>query len=485
MPAYSEKDRRRAGPFAFLELAGPPAAAAAALISFLILTSPLLGYPFGVDYGEGLVLDGVSRLASGRGVYTPLREVPVVRDRAGPFYLYGLRVLNGLTGRNFFAGRVLSFLATLISAALVVLLLRKNTSGTLCFLGGAFFLGCSSVIGWGAVARPEPVALCLCLAALAFSLHSGRLSLLGPLAAFAALGVSPWMAVPACVWPAARSDRFPGAIVKFSLFLLLCGGSAALLQLSTSGNFFEHAAPWNFGRPELGRYFRGVALPLAAQTGPVLLLASAGLRKEVERVWILFFAACFIDSLRGAYPTEDGACVLPLVAGSVLLGVRAYQVLRPARWKAGLIVVQAVLLAGTLGHPLFPVSRRSVLLERGLAVSKLLRSLPGPMISDDPCFQALAGRRLFLDPRTWGALEHLAEVDGRRLAGWIKSGRFKTALLVYNTLDPEEEEKSVLGRDLLPAYARGALRRNLTFSRRFPVQLAPGEFSVYEVRWKK
>jgi len=462
---------------------------AGALVLFLYLNLPLLGHPFGVEYEEGVVLDMTGRIIEGQAIYTDLERPPFVLDRYGPLYPYAAAYLSPVLGYGWFAGRLMSFLASLGSAFLTFSLLKRFGAARVAVFGAAFFLLSPETLSFGALHRPEPVGVFLGLLAFALALREDRFRFLAPLSALGAALTTPLAAAGSIgAWATSfRRSRREGAVFG-AVFLLGTAGAGVYLWLSRGAVVFSHLLPFTFpfGSERLWERFSG---PLLLKYGPALLLAGvgfAGAWKRGEKALLLFGAWALGAGMRAGFEREDEGVLLEAVCALALFFAlslkRSFENAKVRRAVAGLSLLQAVLFVSLAGNRFFPPHLENELRERD---GKVMRLLAGDfyVLSDNPCYPALTKKGLYLEPRTYRALVRMAVLDERDLLEEIRRGDFKLAVFQYEVSSLEAARgETPSGPGLLSLAVRRELKKVLPLSKTFTLKSAPARYVLTEVR---
>ncbi|HMA34774.1 MAG TPA: glycosyltransferase family 39 protein [Chloroflexia bacterium] len=246
--------------------------AAVALLALLLLgkvvdsiTTMLafFNWPFQFDESEGMIVAETLLLDHGVNIYGPLTPAQFIAAPYPPlFYLLNWPVIH-LAGPTFKAGRALSLLATAGAGGLIYLITLRLTRDALAGLLGALSWGAISLVTfWGALVKPDMLALACSLGGLWWILRTpagglGRLWAALPFlwAAFYSKQTAIAATVAVCVWLILREWRT--GLLFTALFVAgAAGGYLALNGLTDGGYFYHeftvHDLPWFPGR-YLGR----------------------------------------------------------------------------------------------------------------------------------------------------------------------------------------------------------------------------------------
>lgn len=160
-------------------------------VATTVFWSRTILYPYGLENGEGFVLDSSLAVAQGRSPYKALDDYPLTVGNYPPLFYW----LNGLAlrafGLSFAPGRALSALAALAAASLLWYLSASLTGEPLAgVLAALFYLTQPSVRSVAALARVDQLAGFLAFAGLVVVLRRRGQSGLWPAAALFALGLA-------------------------------------------------------------------------------------------------------------------------------------------------------------------------------------------------------------------------------------------------------------------------------------------------------
>ena len=123
-------------------------------------------YP--LDYGEAPLVDQAMRLAAGQNIYRPdISSPPYTVSNYPPLYALALVPSVWLFGPSFVAGRLISILCALASAAFLALIVYTLAQDRMAAaVTGLIFLAFPYVVAWSPLARVDMLALALSTAGL-------------------------------------------------------------------------------------------------------------------------------------------------------------------------------------------------------------------------------------------------------------------------------------------------------------------------------
>ena len=343
------------------------------VVLFLATTAMRIGYPFELEWTEGNTEDHVRRVLAGEPVYTaPSMEFGTLIYT--PLYFYAAALPAHLFGLSFTPLRVLSLLATLVSAFLIYALVRSGGGRrSPAALAAMLFIGVFEVAGtWFDLARVDMLFLALLLAAF-YAIHEWRstggyaLAGLILLAAFLTKQTALIAGMPLVVWALWR-DRWRA----LPLIATLLGGivlTTLLFDRLTDGWYSFYVFELPSRHPIVPSYLVSFwtedvlkSLGLAV----IVALTFLWIRRFQARPYV-FWAVAWSAALLCAYTgrIHEGAwvnAVIPAFAlTAVLFGLgfdaveRCAESLRPIRIKQGvralLYVTALVQFTVLLYHP--------------------------------------------------------------------------------------------------------------------------------------
>jgi hypothetical protein len=237
-------------------------------------TLVLIQYPFGMDYGEGIVWQQMRNIMHGQG-YAPLGTYPAIVYHYPPVFHVTVAFFAWLFGTDELGtGRAVSWISTLGTAALLgrlaVSIGAQSKDRVTAWLGGLLtalmFLSCEPVVIWSPLMRVDMLACLLSVGGLAFALRAiDRPGLLHAAALCFTLAVytkQTSIAAPAAAFLGLLAVR---PRLAAHLTIVTVGQSAiilAVLSWATDGNFLRHIILYNVNRVD--------PAALASLAGPIL-----------------------------------------------------------------------------------------------------------------------------------------------------------------------------------------------------------------------
>lgn len=425
-----------------------------------------IGYPFELDYGEGIVWQQMVNIVAGDG-YAPLGVFPAIVYHYPPVYHLTVAAVTGLFGSDGLAtGRAVSLVATLASMLLVGRLAfaaipasrSRRVRLAAAFMAGAVLATSPTVTAWGGYMRVDMLAGALSLAGLALTLDAsnrpGRLaaaalcfvlaiytkqtSVAAPAAAFVAL----WLARPRAAW------------LLFALSAALGLVALAGLSIASHGGFLQHTLLYNINRldPERALLLPLVMLPqiigIAIATIGVGYtwrrlrpLALGELRRSLSRdpaafAGLLMLAFLLIKTAMLPSVLKSGASdnylIEWLYAVAVFVGIGVVPVL-DAAFERGPSPRPFLVAMVAIGVPLqsyravtAPDDRAllaSLTADRVALVARIARE-PKPVLSDDMVLLRRAGRPVLWEPAITAELGHAGLYDEATFVTLVRQHRF-------------------------------------------------------------
>jgi 4-amino-4-deoxy-L-arabinose transferase-like glycosyltransferase len=148
--------------------------ATGAILLFVWVALNRLAYPFELEWMEGGMVDAVQRILDGQPLYAE-PSLAFIAYIYTPLYFYVSAAVAAITGGGFLPLRMVSFVASLGSLAILFLFARRLTGSTaLALLAPGLFAATFRAAGaWFDVARVDALFLCLLLASV-YTLYCAR-----------------------------------------------------------------------------------------------------------------------------------------------------------------------------------------------------------------------------------------------------------------------------------------------------------------------
>lgn len=431
------------------------------------LSSSILLFPFGADYGEAPLVDQAQRLANGSALYKmPLDTPPYIISNYPPLYPLLVAGFTRLVGTPALqTGRILSWMASLVCAGMLGWIVGRLSGQRFAALVTAgLFLANPAVVLWGAVARVDMMALMFSLLALGICLRwkpSWFQTWLISLCLVAAVCTRQTylLAAPlaACValWPHSKQH----ALGLGGLFAAQILGGFALLNGITQGGFYAHIVQANVNAYEISRTMvmlrqfvlvwpvatvLAVWLSLKAITRKPGLEAEGASRESFLRYGLpVYSLLALASSLTVGKVGSNINYFLELVAALALwAGLGVGSLLRTGRWQKSILTLLSIqslwVLVVNWGlyqpavHSLWAsLDQSNQLYQRVQAVAS-----QGPVLADNHLSLALkAGQSIYYQPFEYGQLYQAGLWDPEPLAEEIRQQKFPLILIGGNALE--------------------------------------------------
>ena len=421
-----------------------------AVLVFLVTALFGLFNPRDTSQPEGVVVAGALRLARGEPLYLDPAKGPYITAMYGPL-LYAVlgsvvRVTRAEVWGAYLAGRLVSFLAALACAGLVVhLSLRHGASRYAAWMAGGLFLASPLILPVAYSSRSDVPALALALAGVAlfrrFAGSARQYLAAVPLVAAACTKQTALAAVAAIALTLFLGRRPWGAATFVAAVAVPCGVILAIMIQSTGGlaaiNLLEvpGASPLSpVSRPlgALANFLGLAALPLilAAVALPRLIQGEDGLRLPLVYAGISILASAAASAKLGSdayYFMEPLAATLILSsAGLTTLLADGKRCL--GEGQAVLVAgVFAVLLAGSAGTTARMGEYRY---QPNSEVIRLAAAAEGDALIEDENVALKCGKPVtIMDPFAFAYLERRGHWDAGPLNRRILERRFGIIIL--------------------------------------------------------
>jgi hypothetical protein len=420
--------------------------------------------PTGADYGEGIVWEQLIGLVQGQG-FGPAQGIPAIVYHYTPLYHLVSAAVAPFTRDALQAGRLVSFLATIATALLLMLMTRRLIGSQphrivawICaVLAAAMFLHFQYVVYWGPLMRVDPLAVLLTVAGLfcgmealrrpkliyasailfVLAVYSKQTSVVAPVAVFGVLLF------------VRRSLALRGIAVAVALGLVLL---AAMLAW-TDGRFLKHVIGYNVNRFTVENLIFTLRVAKAQLDMSALLFAGAftlffvvqlrerwrwsaeNLERSAAIAMLLGFMVLKTMSLvaLGKSGASSNYWIEWLAPASVIIGLGLFACFlwsldpldgwRGSARRIAAFVLPVLLIAGQFigGRLVLPDLRADEVVEQRLVATA--KECHGWVIGDDMVAILRAGKRVVWEPAIFAELASLGVYDEKPVIEALQSHR--------------------------------------------------------------
>jgi hypothetical protein len=458
-------------------------ATVAALIARLVIAAyhyldyaiQAIRYPFGLDYGEGIVWQQAVMIPS-KSMYGDITKYPYIVFHYPPLYHLVTRVAARAGMDWLTAGRAVSVastgIAVLAAAALVYAVSSQrfskfaSLSGAL--IGSLYILTQKAIIEWSPLMRVDMLAIAFSLSGLLLCIWSIRTGACLYLAVFAFVAAV-YTKQTALVAAVAGIGPFLVLRPRQAILPMLCGLlviSTALVALSlyTDGGFLRHTVGYNLNPFSAHRAYWSVVSLIRNNASFVGLVSAAGLVVAMLVVaelrtsglkhmtaylrsnpfaWglVTLFTYFVISTPTLATLGKTGAgpnyAIEWLCAGSLLVGLAfaatIHMALQAANFNTAIlapIIVSLIAVALTVHTSPFhgPDEAKLHDVEQQQQLARLIswiRAAPKPVLSDDMVLLMSAGKQVPLEPAIFAELSATGQWDEKLELNLIETEAFE------------------------------------------------------------
>lgn len=459
---------------------------------FLVCSLIILCYPLDAAYGEGILLNQAQLLSRGLPIYKSVHDYPYTVAIYTPLYYVVMAVLFKVAGVSLLVGRALSLLAALAIGAMIYTLVHKNSGQRFIAACAALLFYSFPLVRWETLFRPDMLAVALSLAGIfVFTRGQGdrRLYLAGSLFVASFLTkqtyVTGLLAVTAFLFltDLRSALKFIGWTSSLTLLALTC------FQILSGGWFLFDTVVLNSNALSFQRM--GAAfLVIVIFELPFVMIVVAYLgfaRRKDDMLFALYLAATAWHLFATAKAGSASNYLLePQAALSIMVGLALQWLLAKKRlpftnrplWNRfafiGLVYL-AIITVFTSGELLVRVANASEARVTLPRLTKIVKSVPGPVLSDDISLLVLAGKPVYFEPFLFSLLAKEGKWDPRPLVARIRAQEYDLLVLGHE-----------LSRPLSPYHGIESWHNDLWSEMRAQYQLVHqvGPFYVYEPKGK-
>jgi hypothetical protein len=438
---------------------------AAAAVIFVLHTGLSVAYPYSLDYGEAPLIDQAARLSAGENIYRPdISTPPYTIANYPPLYVISLIPFLNWFGSPFHMARVISVIATLLSATFIGLMIHSLSNNRYAALvASMLFLASPYVVQWSGRARIDSLALAFATGALFIFVRWPKARwawLTGGLLLVAAVYTrqSYALAAPfaAFVWLWTK-DKF-----RAIQLALLVGGLGIVLFLLinffTDGGFFYNIVTANVN--EFGWDRLKDNLTRLWEDGQIILVLSAlflliGWRRQTEwrtqKSWSIlapFLVGAFLSGLTIGKIGSNINYFLELAAALALIGgvLIAWSQEYPWRNTAVVLLIAiqfGLLLESSMQHNVdWILSQRYQDFEALQLLEQEVKRMDDPVLADEYMgLLTMNDRPLYLQPFEVSQLANAGMWDQQPLLDDIAAQTFDGILIHHFDTWPVHNER--------------------------------------------
>jgi hypothetical protein len=444
------------------------------LCRYISFVAEVLPLPFGIDYGEGIVMQQ-AMLIPGPGMYGDIDLYPYIVFHYPPFYHLVVHAISALGFDMLQVGRWVSVLATVATAALIAGLVFRSVRATAPWatglvgaaIGGLTVFTYLPVVEWSPVMRVDMLAVALSFAGVYLAMLATRRPLLlyaASLAFVLAIYTKQTMVAAPVATFGVLWLREPRSVVRpigFGITLSLA--ALAWLTWQTDGGFLRHILLYNINRFSVLALLRwsgqvsrfGVYLAVvvifgliegwrrlrATPDGQPATSIRQQIRESDSALVLVVFTAWFAASAAmlvtlGKTGGSQNYFIEWMCVWSVIIGITVGNALHAVvvGGRAGMAaarVCELALIPALLILQLLyirmpdPTVLTSASTRHEMdQLARMIQAAPKPVLSDDMVLLLRAGKEVPLEPAIFAELATVGRRDQTKLLDLINSHAF-------------------------------------------------------------
>ena len=399
-------------------------------------------YPYDLDNGEAFVLNQALYLSRGESPWLPIDEEPYLVSNFAPLYPWIVSFPVRWWGVSFAWGRWLSVIATLGTAVLVGVIVRRlGRSLVAGGLAALLFLSSKFVYDWSGLHRIDALALFFTTTGLAFLVRSRRVGMPGVAFALAILTRQTMVIAPlaAILWLARdrKSDAVRLALLSFVPPALVFLG----LNLVTGGQFLTHTLRYNlqpYSWALVGTFASHWVWYHPGFLGAGLLFLMSRTPARSQDLPTIYFGLAMLGFfLCGRVGAASNYMFELVVAFSVAIGCLVAEALRASERGPRLAVLSLLIVQPFAAHlsfrsPDVPPTPNAQDANRGAELARLVRSVEGEVLAEDNGYLLLSGKRIVFEPYIFTQLADSGIWDPTSVRRDIGLARFGLIVLGFD-----------------------------------------------------
>ncbi len=433
------------------------------LILFVMSGFWIASYPFGLDFGEGYLLEHARLIGEGKNIYGNINSYPYTVCNYAPVYPLITGIIMNIGEISLTTGRWVSIIATLACCWLIgFIILRQTRNQLLSLILGMMFVCIPAVFRWGQIMRVDTLAVALSLGGLAVYMVAGndrrRLWCI-PFLIAAFLTKQSMLAAPiAILIHRFTIDRKSG--MTFTAITVVSGAIVYLIiNLLTDWGIFRHNFLYTANAFYFSRFAGGLS-KYATYATPIILICFFHLfsgrsifrESPLPLYFILATATLITHGLEGSdtnYFIEPFASAL-LLAG---LGINLWTSKgihgsnnSSQKWIGIFLMVLLLtqfITVRMLRHDEFTVMNVDNFdVQQGEMLVTLIKNTPGDVISEDASFQVIAGKPVVFEPYIMTLLAERGKWNQDGFVEDLENASFDLLILGFDLNDPDHSDRS-------------------------------------------
>jgi len=431
------------------------------LIFFVLSGINMASYPFGLDFGEGYLLEHARLTGEGKNIYADINSYPYTVCNYAPLYPFITGMIMKIGDISLAPGRWVAIIATLACCWLIgFIVLRLTRNQLLSLVCGMMFVCIPAVFRWGQVMRVDTLAVALSLAGLAVYFAAGddkkKLWCI-PFFIAAFLTKQSMLSAPvAVIIHYLMVNRRSG--IRFLIITVVSGIAVYfLVDMITGFGMHKHTFLYTANSFFTERLWAGINI-YASFTAPVILIAlfylfsGKGIFRDSPAP--LYFILATGTLLTYGYVGSDSNYFIEPFAATLLMvgmGIHSYTPSESGKRSSTkwvgvflmvLLLTQFVMIR-LFQHDEFRVMHVDVNdAQQGELLVSLIRNTEGEVISEDASFQVLAGKPVVFEPYIMTLLAERGKWDESKFVEDLRNGKFELLILRFDVNNPNHTDRT-------------------------------------------
>ena len=417
-----------------------------------------IGYPYSLDFGEGILLSQSVMLSHGENIYPAINDYPYIVSNYHPLYPFLCGIPFVFLNPALWSGRLLTLLSAIGSMFLVGRIVAK-ISGKIEYGAVAALLPfCLNYpYNWAFVYRVDHFGIFLSLFGLylyMFPRQKGSIYWSIIPFMFAFFTKMTFILAPiACVIDLLFKKDKKG--VKYLLLLIFSIGVPYLiLNLLTGFGMYRHTLIYTANAFFLTRMIEGYreileyTLPLWMVIALSIVSGNGKFRTLIMTYLILLLISLITYGAEGSDSNYFIELIFALSIGAIIwfpsfetknINKNNFQYMQ----ALALILIVAFCFQGRVmaSKEFGQTHNLRALAESQKDVDAIVQNTDGEIISEDITFLAKNGKRILFQPYIMSLLAREGKWDQSKFVNDLKNGRFKLIILRFDVFDPNHTDK--------------------------------------------
>lgn len=423
-------------------------------IIWLYTALRFLGYPYSIDFGEGILLCQSAMLIHGQNIYPPITDYPYIVSNYHPLYPFIAGIPFLITNPGIWSGRLLTLISCLGSFSIIGLVVFKSTKNRNLGLISALLPLCLSYpYNWAFVYRVDYLGIFLSLLGLYFHMYPpkkyGIYFSIIPFALAFMTKLTFVLAPVACILDLIiRKDK---RSLPFTLGIILSFGIPYLaINLATDFGMFRDTLIYTANAFHIDRMIDGFREILSVTLWLWLLVGIGAVTTSGKHKPLLLSYLFLLLISLATYGAEgsDSNYFIEIILALCMISFAWFP---SDDWKGSFINLKSIAFilivvfcfSGRImnANEFGEARNLKTSTTNGKQIEAFVANAQGDVISEEMSFLARNGKQMVFQPYIMSLLYRKGKWDQTRFVDDLRDGKFNLIILRFDVNDLNHTDK--------------------------------------------